>query len=176
MRTALSTLSISPLPMTGMRTACFTCRMQSKSTGGAYICCLVRPWMQTADAPAASALLANSTAFTLSPSQPLRNLTVTGTGTARTTARMIASARSGFFISALPAPPEVILGAGQPMLISRMSGEKSMQRRAAPAITAGSSPNICTAIGRSAPVTSSSSLVLRSDIVSPLALAISPMT
>ena len=50
------------------------------------------------------------------------NVTVTGTGTAAFTAATISPQSSGVFIRALPLPPPVIFGAGQPMLISISSG------------------------------------------------------
>ena len=105
------------------------------------ICWRVRPWTVTAAAPLCSAILANSTALTDRSSHPLRNLTVTGTGTARETSRMICPASSGFFIRALPPPLPAILGAGQPMLMSMMSGSWAIDISAARAMVSGSSPN-----------------------------------
>ena len=66
--------------MTGTDTARFTSLMTSQSARPAYICTRVRPCTAIAAAPACSQSFANSTAFTLPPSQPLRIFTVTGTG------------------------------------------------------------------------------------------------
>ena len=130
--------STSPLPMTGMETASFTCRMISQSAGGAYISSRVRPWTVTAEAPASSQIFAISTALTEFLSQPLRIFTVTGTGTARTTAETIARQSRGLFMRAEPEPLLAILGAGQPILISMKSGSYSMQIFAASAMISGS--------------------------------------
>ena len=76
-------------------------------------------------------------------SQPMRNLTVTGTGTAFLTASTMRAARSGDFMSAEPSPLFAILGAGQPMLISMISQpEISSARCALRAMQSGSEPKI----------------------------------
>ena len=139
----------SPLPMTGMDTASFTLRIISQSALGAYICWRVRPWMHSAAAPFSSMILANSTALTEFSSQPLRNFTVTGSSTAEETALTISPASFGFFINALPPPFPATLGAGQPMLMSMMSGLNFKVSCAACAIICGSSPKIWIAAGRS---------------------------
>ena len=130
--------------------------------------------MAMASAPLSWAILANSTALTEFLSQPLRNFTVTGTGLAAFTLRMIRAANSGSFIRALPARLPAILGAGQPMFRSMTSGPAAMAASAARARTSGSSPNSCTAPGRSPGPISSSSRVLALPWRRPLALTISP--
>ena len=63
--------------------------------------------------------MASSTAVMVSSSQPMRIFTVTGRlPAAFTTAAAMRPAKAGSFIRALPAPLPVILGAGQPMLMS----------------------------------------------------------
>ena len=95
-------------------------------------------------APACSRSFASSTALMLPLSQPLRILTVTGTGTACVTASTIRAAFSGSRIKALPSPFPAIFGIGQPMLMSIKSAPECSSASAAPsAITAGSLPKIC---------------------------------
>ena len=147
--------------MTGMDTASLTAAMISRSTPGAYICALVRPWTVMAEIPASSAILAISTALTWLSSQPLRIFTVTGTGTAWTTARMISPASFGSRMRALPPPLPATLGAGHPMLMSMTSGWWAMASLAPWAITWGSLPKSCTPAGRSASESSNSSPVRR---------------
>ena len=80
-------------------------------------------------------------------SQPERNFTVTGTLLVATTAFVMAYALSISFIRALPLPFPAILGTGQPILISRISGLYFISIAAALAQKSGSSPNICKAYG-----------------------------
>ena len=104
----------------------------------------VLPWTAIADAPACSSIAASSGALHELLSQPLRILTVTGTGTAFTTASTIRAAFSGSFISALPSPLFAIFGMGQPMLMSIKSAPDASSASAAPsAMTDGSLPKIC---------------------------------
>ena len=93
-----------------------------------------------AAAPAASQRLATSTQVTAPSSQPLRIFTVTGRSTAFTTASTMRPQRAGSRISALPAPPPVILGAGQPMLMSMKSGRYRSASFAPSAMISGSLP------------------------------------
>ena len=94
-----------------------------------------------------------------SSSQPVRILTVTGTSTASTTACMIAVASASSRISAEPDALRTIFLAGQPKLMSTISAPRPATTRAASAITSGSVPASCTAIGPISPVI----LTLRSD-------------
>ena len=122
--------------------------MTSQSARPAYICARVRPWIARAEAPALSQTRANSTALTCPPSKPLRNLTVTGTETAFTTASTILPASSGSRMSAEPSPLLTTFPTGQPMLTSRMSApESSSASLAASARISGSWPKICTEAG-----------------------------
>ena len=131
-----------------MLTAFFTSRIMSQSARPEYICTRVRPCTAIAAAPESSHMRANSTAFTLPLSQPLRNLTVTGLSTARHTRSIISAASAGVFISAEPSPDLTTLPTGQPMFMSSMSApDSSSAMGAASAITSGSCPNICTAQG-----------------------------
>ena len=163
MRTASSGFQMSPLAMTGMLTASFTCRMQFQSALPLYTCARVRPWTATAETPAASSVLANSTQLQLPMSQPRRNLAVTGTLTAFTTASTMRAAPSGSFIRAAPSPLLTILPMGQPMLMSMMSAPVcSRAIWAASAMQTGSWPKIWTAAGCSPSNCCSREKVLRS--------------
>ena len=145
---ASSPENTSPLAMTGTDTSRFTSRMISQSARPAYICTRVRPCTAIAAAPACSQSFANSTAFTLPPSQPLRILTVTGTGTAFATAATISAASSGVRMSAEPSPDFTTLPTGQPMLMSIICAPQMSSARFAPsAIVSGSWPNICADTG-----------------------------
>ena len=148
MRTASSGFQISPLAITGMDTASLTARMQFQSAWPLYTWARVRPWTATAEAPACSRIWANSTQLQLPMSQPRRNLAVTGTETAFTTASMMRPAFSGSFIRAAPSPLPTIFPMGQPMFRSTMSApECSRAIWAASAMQTGSLPKICTAAG-----------------------------
>ena len=156
MRTASSGSATSPLANTGMETACLTSRIASQSAVPLYCCERVRPCSVIAAAPDCSAILANSTQLTLFSSQPLRNLTVTGTSTAFTTAAITLDASSGSFISAEPSPLFTIFGAGQPMLMSMISQPDFSSASFAPsAIVSGSCPKIWAAAGCSSAPSSS---------------------
>ena len=135
---------MSPLPMTGISTACLTARMMLRSMPGIYICARVRAWTVMRAAPACWQALAHSTAVTCSSSQPLRILTVTGREVWALTWATISPHSSGWSISLLPAPPETILGAGQPILISRKSKSSPSIMAAAWPMISGTSPNSCT--------------------------------
>ena len=157
-----------------MRTARLTSRIMSQSARPEYICTRVRPCTATAEAPACSQSRAKSTAFTLPPSQPLRNLTVTGASTAARTASIILPASSGSRIRAEPSPDFTTLPTGQPMLISRISApDISSASCAASAMTSGSWPKICAAQGCSPSGTYSSARVFSSLYTSAFALTIS---
>ncbi len=134
--------------MTGIFTACLTFLIIPQSAGGVYCWARVRACTAMAATPACSQISATSGALMFWASQPARIFTVTGTGTASTTAATISPQSGGFFISALPAPGLVIFGAGHPMLMSIKSGENSMAFFAASAITAGSEPKIWMPVGR----------------------------
>ena len=120
---APSAVVISPFASTGMPTALRISVMASTSMGGMYICSRVRPCTAIRSAPFASHCRATATPVSCSASQPMRILTVRGLSGPRAL-RAAATMRphsSGSCISLLPAPLDVILGAGQPMLISRIS-------------------------------------------------------
>ena len=173
---ALLPSTMSPFPMTGMLfTRLLTSAITSRSTGGAYICLRVLPCTVIAAAPACSQSTASSGALIFSASQPARILTVIGTGETFTHCATISAASSGRFISALPPPFPATFGAGQPIFISMKSGEYFMQVSIAFAIISGTSPNIWTPAGRSASLRLSSSEDLRSFMLMPFELAISPM-
>ena len=122
--------------------------MQFQSAVPPYIWARVRPWTATAEMPAASRVRANSTQLQLPMSQPRRNLAVTGTDTAFTTASTMRPALSGSFMSAEPSPLFTIFPMGQPMLMSMISAPVcSRAIWAASAMHAGSLPKICTAAG-----------------------------
>ena len=76
--------------------------------------------------------LANSTQLQLPMSQPRRNLAVTGTETAFTTASMMRPAFSGSFIRAAPSPLPTIFPMGQPMFRSTMSAPSAPGRSGPP--------------------------------------------
>ena len=79
----------SPLAMTGMHTAFFTAPITDASALPLYAWSLVRPWTQTALAPAASTRFAISGALIDRLSHPARIFTVTGTGECSTRALTI---------------------------------------------------------------------------------------
>ena len=147
-RTASSGFQMSPLAMTGTFTASLTARMQVQSAWPLYIWARVRPWTATAETPACSRIVANSTQLQLPMSQPRRNLAVTGMLTAFTTASTTRAAVSGWRIRAEPSPLLTIFPMGQPMLMSSTSAPvRSMAIWAASAMQTGSWPKICTAAG-----------------------------
>ena len=137
---------MSPLPKTGIFTAFFTASMIFQSTvPGWYICSRVRPCTATSAAPAASQALATSTAVMWSASQPARIFTVTGLPwLSFTTAATMSPQFLGSSISLLPAPLELILGAGQPMLMSMKSNLYFWISAVAWPMVSGSAPNSCT--------------------------------
>ena len=97
--------------------------------------------------PASSAIRASSGALRQSSSQPVRLFSVTGSFTAPTTAWMIFSASPTSRIKAEPAWPLVTFFAGQPKLMSMIAAPRSSLSLAASAMTVGSQPANCTAIG-----------------------------
>ena len=141
---SFDTVWMSPLPSTGTFTAALTLAMMSGSMPGVYICSRVRAWTAMSSAPACSQALAHSTAVMWSASQPFRILTVTGRVVWALTCSTMRPQRSGSSISLLPAPPETIFGAGQPMLMSRKSNSYSSMAAAASPMISGTSPKICT--------------------------------
>ena len=173
MRRASAWFWTSPLPITGMRTACFTAATMFQSAWPPNPWAQVRPWTTTAAAPASSAMTANCGAVRLAASQPLRNLTVTGRRVCAHTARMIAAARSGSFIRATPAPFFTTLRTGQPMFRSIRSTGRVSTRAAARPMASGSAPNSCRPKGRSASTVRISSKVFRWPKTRPWQLTIS---
>ena len=106
---------------------------------------------------------AKSTQLTWPLSQPLRNFTDTGRSDALTTASITLAATPGSFIRALPSPLPVILGAGQPMLMSMRASSplfSPQMRRAISAIMSGSRPKSCMPQGRSLGAVSMRSVLL----------------
>ena len=174
---APSALVTSPFASTGMDTACLMAAMAAVSMGGMYICSRVRPCTAIKSAPPASSCLATSTPVRLSASQPMRIFTVSGVSSpsALRAAAAICPQSGGSSRSLLPAPLLVILGAGQPILISRMSNRMPFSRtnRIAFAMDSGSAPNSWMAYRPWGCSSLSSSSDLRSPKFSALALAIS---
>ncbi len=150
-RFACSGVSMSPFAITGIATAALTARIVSYSTGPTKAQARVRPWTASARMPACSAIRAMASALRCCGSVPVRILSVTGTSTARTTASTIAATRASSASSAEPAATLQTFFAGQPMLMSMISAPRATLYRAASAISAGSAPAICTAIGRTSP-------------------------
>jgi len=142
--------STSPLPMTGIDTACFTVLITCQSAEPENPWLQVRPCTVTAAAPACSAIRAKSGAVIVSCVQPLRNFTVTGSVVCATTALIISPASSGVFIRADPAPFLVTLRTGHPMLMSIKSASSGLIRAAALPMASGSAPKSCTPRGWSA--------------------------
>ncbi len=75
---------------------------------------------------------------------PCASCTVTGRLVFATTCSTMRPQRSGSSISLLPAPPDTILGAGQPMLISTKSNSYCSMAAVASPMISGTSPKICT--------------------------------
>ena len=146
---ASAAVVISPLASTGTDTAARISPMAPASMGGTYICSRVRPWTAIRSAPLASHWRATSTPVRWSSSQPMRILTVRGMScpSACRAAATIRPQSAGSSSSLLPAPPEVILGAGQPIFRSRRSKAISFSRMMpmAAASVSGSAPKSCTA-------------------------------
>ena len=145
--------------------------------GGIYICSRVRPCTAIRSAPFASSCLATSTPVIWSASQPMRIFTVSGVSSpkARRAAATICPQSGGSSSNLLPAPLLVILGAGQPILMSRISNWMPFSRinRIALAMLSGSAPKSCTAYRPCGCLSRRSSSDLRSPKFSALALAIS---
>ncbi len=168
---------MSPFPMTGMLfTRLFTSAI-IEIDGRRSIHLLASPatvYGYSRHPPACSQSTASSGALIFSVSQPARILTVIGTGETFTHCATISAASSGRFISALPPPFPATFGAGQ-IFISMKSGEYFHAGLNCFAIISGTSPNIWTPAGRSASLRLSSSEDLRSFMLMPFELAISPM-
>ena len=84
---------MSPLPITGIATACFTLAIHSQRAWPLYPCSRVRACRATAFSPSASAIRASSTQTMSASFQPRRNFTVKGIVTALRTARKISPMR-----------------------------------------------------------------------------------
>ena len=132
-----------------MERASFTARIWSQLAVPAYCWARVRPWTATAETPASSIALANSTQLMEPLSQPRRIFTVTGRPPApRITASATRTASSGVRMRPEPSPELATLGTGQPILISMISApETSPAMAAASSIHLGSEPKICAAAG-----------------------------
>ena len=109
----------------------------------------MRPCTAIIRMPQSSAMRANSGALRLVWSQPVRILRVTGSATALTVASRMRRASAGSRISAEPAALETTFLTGQPKLMSIRAAPRSWLSRAASAMTSGSQPANCTAIGNS---------------------------
>jgi len=140
---------MSPLTITGIRTASFTLRMNAQSALSRYIWLRVRPWTVIIFAPRSSAICASSGALRRLWSQPIRILTVTGTSTALTVASMSDAARGRSRISAEPASPLTTFLTGQPMLMSMIAAPLSALSFAASAISYAVQPASCIDTGSS---------------------------
>ena len=175
--TAPSAVVTSPLAKTGIETARLISAIAAGSIGGMYICSRVRPCTTSRSAPFSSQALATAGPVRWSASQPMRILTVSGRSPPRASraALTIAPQRAGSSSSLLPAPPPVILGAGHPMFISRISNRSPFSSRISTArpIVSGSLPNSCTAYTPWGSRSRSRSTLLWSPKVIALALAIS---
>src|SRR6185312_15153513 len=97
--------------------------------------------------PLSSAMRASFGALRLLSSQPVRIFSVTGRSTAFTTASRMRAARPSSRISAEPAWPFTTFFTGQPKLMSISAAPRSALSFAASAMTRGSQPASCTAIG-----------------------------
>ena len=174
---APAALVTSPLAKTGISTACLMAAMAPASMGGMYICSRVRPCTASRSAPLPAHCLATSTPVRCSSSQPMRILTVSGVSPPRAlrAAATIAPHSGGSSSRRLPAPLEVILGAGQPMLMSNISKRMPFSRtsKMALASVSGSAPNSWMAYSPWGAGSLSSAKDLRSPKQSALALAIS---
>src|SRR6267154_88603 len=104
----------------------------------------VRPCRDKSCTPLSSAIFATFRAFLLTGSHPVRNLSVTGTVTAFTTALRMRATRGSSLSSADPARVLQTFFAGQPMLMSTICAPRSTLKRAASAIMTGSAPAIGT--------------------------------
>ena len=97
--------------------------------------------------PQACAIRASRGAFRFFSSQPVRIFRVTGRSTDRTVASRIRAAWSSSRISAEPAWPLTTFLTGHPKLMSMICAPRSALSLAASAMTCGSQPASCTAIG-----------------------------
>ena len=152
MRRASSGCRTSPLPITGMLTAFLTSRITLQSALPLKPWARVRAWSARERTPQPSRRRAVSAGRAVASSQPIRILTVTGSGVAATTAATTASMRPGSASSAEPALRSTTLRTGQPRSRSMRSGSRSVTRRAASAMTPGSEPHSWIPNGRSSGV------------------------
>jgi hypothetical protein len=97
--------------------------------------------------PQSCAIRASRGALRFLSSQPVRIFSVTGRSTALTVASRIRAAWTSSRISAEPACPLTTFLTGQPKLMSMICAPRSALSLAASAITCGSQPANCTAIG-----------------------------
>ena len=142
---------MSPLAITGIATEAFTARMVSYSASPVYMQARVRPCRAMAAMPYSSAMRAIARALRFSLLQPVRNLRVTGTSTALTTASTMRATSGSSLRSAEPAATLQIFLAGQPMLMSMIWAPLSTLYFAASAIIAGSDPAIWITLGSTSP-------------------------
>ena len=174
---APSAVVTSPLASTGTDTACLMAAIAAVSMGGIYICSRVRPCTAMRSAPLASTCFATSTPVRWPASQPMRILTVSGVSSpsARRATATICPQSGGSSSSLLPAPLPVILGAGQPILMSSISNRTPFSRTKSIAFSSvsGSAPKSWMAYRPWGCLSCKSSRDLRSPKVSALALAIS---
>ena len=102
--------------------------------------------------PCSSAILAIWIAFFDSSLHPVRIFRVTGISTEVTTERSIDATSGSSLSNADPAAALHTFLAGQPILISIISAPRAALSLAASAISDGSVPAICTALGASSPM------------------------
>ena len=139
--TAAAAESISPLPITGMRTASATEAMTSQSACPEYPWARVRPCTVRRQIPASSRRRALSGALTDCSSQPVRIFAVTGSGeTARTTAEAMAARRVPSRRREDPPFLQTTLLTGQPKLRSMKSGCFQSTTEVAPRASCSGSP------------------------------------
>src|SRR5512139_4094500 len=138
---------MSPLAVTGIDTAAFTALIVSYSASPVYMHARVRPCRAMAAMPDSSAMRAMARALRFSLLHPVRNLSVTGTLTAATTASTMRATSASSLRSAEPAATLQIFLAGQPMLMSMIWAPLSTLYFAASAIIAGSDPAIWITLG-----------------------------
>ena len=116
---------MSPFANTGMDTARLTAAIVSYSTAPTNRQARVRPCTASAAMPARSAMRAMVTALRASGAGPVRIFSVTGTGTAATTASTMRATNGSSASSAEPAAALHTFLAGQPMLMSMIWAPRS---------------------------------------------------
>ena len=146
-----------------MRGFFFTSPIRVQSASPVYIWARVRPWIVNASIPQSCSCSAKSTIILWSASQPRRVLTVTGTLTESTMARVISSIFGTFCNIPAPAPFPATRFTGHPKLMSIMSGLASSMMRAASTMVSVSFPYTWMATGRSASLMFSFSMVFPTE-------------